>query len=114
MKICIKCGSSDFYLSGDCKPCTRKRQTRYYSANQEKIKKNVSEWKAKNKEKRQIYEAKWRHENLQKSPQKDRALPSNLSRTKIMRIQKTRISFPSKCVVLSSSLFSKLNRLTRR
>lgn len=37
MKVCRKCGGTDFYKTGVCKPCYRKAYAKHYSKNSKKI-----------------------------------------------------------------------------
>lgn len=47
-KACKKCGATDFYADGKCKPCKLLRARAYRLANKEKIKAANYEWRTKN------------------------------------------------------------------
>ena len=69
INTCKKCGSSEFYASGRCKPCRRKSGVTHYAANAEKKRAANAAWRAKNPEKSRDSSAKWRAAN----PEKERA-----------------------------------------
>lgn len=63
IKYCNKCEcDTERYLSGDCKPCARKRAAIYRVNNPEKTKALVSEWRKKNKDRTN----EWRLSNKEK------------------------------------------------
>jgi 5-methylcytosine-specific restriction endonuclease McrA len=55
-KVCTKCGSTDFYKSGQCKPCTRARQLVYAHEHAEDNRQRAKEWKKANPGKRRTRE----------------------------------------------------------
>ena len=60
MKVCKKCGSSEFYKDGRCKPCRRASTARYVKANPEKAKECCVKYREKNREDAKERSAKWR------------------------------------------------------
>ena len=80
IKPCIKCGSTDRYKTGDCKPCAslikkawaernkeslKEKRKIYYENNKESIAKKNKEYNLENKEKRRIYDKQYREENAE-------------------------------------------------
>lgn len=63
MKPCIKCGASDRYASGDCRPCAIKRATAYVEKNKEWRKAYRAEYYAKDKKSAITATRKWCIEN---------------------------------------------------
>jgi len=51
MKICKKCGSSEYYACGACKPCSIKRAAAWHIANPEKAKAAKDKYAANNPDK---------------------------------------------------------------
>lgn len=51
MKICKKCGASDWRSSGDCRPCAKIRDKKYRLLNKDKIKSYDKKYSFLNKEK---------------------------------------------------------------
>ncbi len=51
MKVCNKCGVSDFLDSGHCRPCQKKRSADWYARNNDKAIAAAKKWKAANHEK---------------------------------------------------------------
>ena len=87
MKTCIKCGSNEFYDSGDCKECARARARRRREEKPDVVKAEWSAWKAANKERyalvRQVYrnnnketqrkaDADWYQNNIEYAKQRVR------------------------------------------
>jgi 5-methylcytosine-specific restriction endonuclease McrA len=58
-KPCKKCGSTERYSSGGCKPCARLRSTEYRKKNPEKARSAIKKWEALNKEKVAESNRKW-------------------------------------------------------
>lgn len=71
MKSCNKCGSSDFYPSGKCKPCRIEYMSAYRVANKEKIatqdKVRRTIYQAAKPEKARARMSKWKFNNPEKS-----------------------------------------------
>ena len=76
--ICKKCGGSDFYKNGQCKPCKIAYTVAYYRTNIEMVKKRTAtwyyetiearknkniEWRSANPEKVKAYNASWQRQN---------------------------------------------------
>lgn len=81
MKTCKKCGSSEFYTSGDCAPCARKRaknnrnknielhlqlSREYYKKNKDNLLAKSSEYKKKDREKWVNYGREYYKKNKKK------------------------------------------------
>ncbi len=78
MKVCAKCGGTDFTEKGKCRPCCKAYRAKYYiknkaeidaknlayaKANPDATKRRIANHYAKNKEKLLAANAKWRIEN---------------------------------------------------
>ena len=78
VKPCIKCGATDRYADGKCKPCRsennknwrknnleyhRKRNQKWRQDNPERNQKNAKEWAKKNPDYFRDYNHKWRSNN---------------------------------------------------
>lgn len=46
MKTCIKCGSTEFYAKGGCKPCTKAKAKLWYANNTDRARANVAAYSA--------------------------------------------------------------------
>lgn len=81
MKPCRKCGSTERFTSGGCKPCSlayqrikrvvnadsiKANRDRWRNENKDKIREQKSVWLEKNKEKMDIWFAKWHEENRER------------------------------------------------
>ena len=82
MKTCKKCGSDEFYPSGQCKPCARLRSAAYKAkhpetivawraANKERIKASKAEWVDANRDRVYANNAAWRAANPEKKKASD-------------------------------------------
>jgi hypothetical protein len=60
LKVCKKCGGSEFYKDGRCKPCRRANTARYRKANPEKSKECCAKYREKNRDNAKECSAKWR------------------------------------------------------
>ena len=65
-KTCVKCGSTEFYVSGGCKPCNKASSAKYRSENAEKVKATLAAWYTRNVEKVKENSAKWKKNNGEK------------------------------------------------
>jgi len=78
VKVCKKCGGTDFVPSGYCRPCAKVRVAKWQKehpergiaaskkwreAHREKSRANTKKWQEKNKEYRAEYGRKWREEH---------------------------------------------------
>lgn len=78
---CVKCGASDRYKSGDCKPCAQSRDRKryeanrdkiadygrkYYDANRDRLLERNRDWRKANPEKALAYWEKWHKVNREK------------------------------------------------
>jgi 5-methylcytosine-specific restriction endonuclease McrA len=87
IKPCRACGEVDRYTSGKCKPCSRKRVSKYYEANREKMNEDSRKWRQANHQKvverdREYYEAnldkvnyrgrKWYKDNYERALENNR------------------------------------------
>jgi hypothetical protein len=78
MKFCVRCGSNERYLGGDCKQCARvlsakryavrrveilARQTIYRANNPEKVRASSDAWVMRNRERVRTNQARWRAAN---------------------------------------------------
>lgn len=59
MKPCIKCGSTDRYADGDCRPCGIASCAAWYAANAENDKAKSAAWQKSNPEKRKAITQKY-------------------------------------------------------
>lgn len=66
MTPCIRCGSTDRYSSGNCKPCTQKRNAIWRAANTEKFKADKAAWAKRNSKLIVARVAKWKRDNPDK------------------------------------------------
>jgi len=74
-KKCVKCGATDWYKSGECRPCKRTRGAKYYAENTEKVNAAHAKYRAEtgysakhyseHTEKALAYAAKYRAENAE-------------------------------------------------
>lgn len=60
-KPCTKCGSTERYASGQCKPCTRNSNKKWRANNPEKMASARANWKKENKEKLGQIKYDYRH-----------------------------------------------------
>ena len=63
---CRRCGSSERYANGRCKPCDRAQAAAYRAANPEKIKAHRAAYRAANPDKEKARKAAYRAANLDK------------------------------------------------
>jgi 5-methylcytosine-specific restriction endonuclease McrA len=63
MKICKRCGGSEFYKSGSCKCCARAAAKKWKANNQDSVRKSRSKWVEKNKEKQISCTKEWAERN---------------------------------------------------
>lgn len=73
IKPCIKCGATDRYVGGRCKPCTRKRKAEYRAANPEKGRVADAKYRAAHPERERERHAKDRAANPDKYRKRDAA-----------------------------------------
>ena len=60
MKVCKKCGSTEFYKDGRCKPCRQSTTAKYRKENPEKVKDSGIKFREKTREQAKERSAKWR------------------------------------------------------
>lgn len=72
VKPCIKCGATDRYKSGRCKPCQRKANRKWYAANKERHIENGRQWAARNPERRREIDRRYKKANTEKLRQRAR------------------------------------------
>lgn len=63
LKTCVKCQSTEFYKSGDCKACAQRRASEFRKNNPEKAK----QYRDDNKEKLSLLRKSWYEKNKEKS-----------------------------------------------
>lgn len=63
LKSCVKCSSTEFYKSGDCKLCAQRRSANHRKNNPEKAK----QYREENKEKYALLRKSWHEKNKEKS-----------------------------------------------
>lgn len=66
IKPCVKCGTSERYTSGRCKPCTRDTQAKYRAANTSKIRASNAKYSAVNAAVIRVRKAKYHAANADK------------------------------------------------
>jgi len=66
IKPCVKCGSTDRYKNGACKPCAKAGIAAYYQANKESIKTRHTAYRKANPEKHNARNAVWAKANPEK------------------------------------------------
>ena len=63
---CKKCGSSEWYKSGNCKMCNKEQGRKWRATNPERVIDNHRRWYADNSAKQSDSNAKWRAKNHDK------------------------------------------------
>ena len=66
MKICKKCGGTEFYASGSCKPCQKERSSIWRSENEEKVKQINKAWHESHRDHMAQYRKKRYEENRER------------------------------------------------
>jgi len=66
MKTCKKCGGTDFYASGGCRPCGKERAKEYRKNHPEKARSAIKAWSERNKDKVNASSIKWQKNNKDK------------------------------------------------
>lgn len=69
-KNCNVCGGTEFYKSGKCAPCERKKQAIYREENRDAYRKRSIEWRQANPEKAKASTDNWRSRNKERVAQK--------------------------------------------
>ena len=73
LRFCKNCNvETERYVSGKCKPCTAKRDAKWYKNNSEKARAASAKWTKNNPEKKAASDAKW----VKNNPEKMRAAGS--------------------------------------
>lgn len=73
MKTCTKCGSTEFYKDGRCKPCRAKNEAAYIARNYEKIQATRKSKREQNREAVLAAKARYREKNRKRLADKQRA-----------------------------------------
>ena len=66
IKPCIKCGATDRYADGRCRPCALRINRQNYERDRASRNKQQAEWYANNRERERNKRLKWRMDNLEK------------------------------------------------
>ncbi len=72
MKPCTKCGASDRYADGHCKPCNRASGRKHYRANSERLRAASKAWYQNNKERAKPARDAWARNNPEKKQEINR------------------------------------------
>ena len=99
MKLCIKCGASDRYKSGACRPCSIK----YRTSNPEKKKSSAAKWRAANPEKAKAATTKWRAANKKKLKADSAKYYTENTEKKKSGVAKWRRENPEACCILNQN-----------
>lgn len=83
MKPCGKCGGSDRYKNGECRPCHKAAAARYQKANPEKIKADAAKYYKVNSERIKAAEAK----RYKVNPERIKAAKARYRKANIERIK---------------------------
>lgn len=65
-KPCKRCGTSEWYDSGNCKHCSRERSRKWKVQNPERNKEITQEWRDNNRERMYEHSRRWHKENPDK------------------------------------------------
>lgn len=65
-KPCKRCGTSEWYKTGECADCARKRKLRWQAANRERDYESTRRWRANNPEKVREQKRRWGAKNPEK------------------------------------------------
>lgn len=67
VKPCIRCGATDRYASGGCKPCVKAKASNWYKENNKKAKESRKKWYEENKKIVREANKKWIENNKEKN-----------------------------------------------
>lgn len=73
IRPCVKCGSTDRYEKGDCKPCTKIATAKWYAKNKEVARKKSADWYAANTEAAKAQKLIKRSNPIQRAKESERA-----------------------------------------
>lgn len=65
-KPCVKCGATDRYANGSCRPCQKITGAAYRKANAEKVRATIKEWAVRNADKVKQRSAEWHATNKER------------------------------------------------